>query len=466
LGGIAKENRVKKLLIIGGSDAGISAALRAKELCSTSEVTVVVADRYPNFSICGLPYYLSGEVADWQTLAHRTVRDIENEGVHLLLQHTAVSIDPAQKVVSVKGPEGDLRKLGYDRLILATGAESIRPRVEGLDLEGVFLLRWMDDAFKLERFLKDRQPRSATIVGAGYIGMEMADALTHRGIAVTVVEFADSVLTTVDKELGQRVETELRSRGVEVYTAVSVTGIGESGDQLSVLGSGGFSTTSDMVLVAVGARPRNEAALGAGIQTGLKGAIKVDPRMRTNVADIFAAGDCAETRHRLLAQNSYMPLGTTAHKQGRIAGENALGGEREFRGCLGTQAVKIFDLVAGRTGLRDCEALAAGLEPLTVEIETWDHKAYYPGAHKLWIRITGERGSHRLLGAQVLGHRNCEVSKRVDVFASAIHNGMSIEDINDLDLSYTPPLSSPWDPIQMSAQAWSKRVRVLTPKPI
>ncbi|MGC9195492.1 MAG: FAD-dependent oxidoreductase [Syntrophobacteraceae bacterium] len=456
---------MRRLLIIGGSDAGISAALRARELSPTSEVTVVVADKYPNFSICGLPFYLSGEVADWQTLAHRSARDIENEGVHLLLEHTALSIDAAQKEVTVQSPEGDLRRLGYDRLILGTGAESIRPRVEGMDLRGVFLLRWMDDAFILHRFLSERQPRSATIVGAGYIGMEMADALTHRGIAVTVVEFADCVLTTVDKEIGQRVETELGSHGVSVNTGVTVTSIVQSQDQLRVLGSGGFSTTSEMVLVAVGARPRNELALSAGIETGLKGAIKVDSRMRTNVEDIFAAGDCVETRHRLLAQNTYMPLGTIAHKQGRIAGENALGGEREFQGSLGTQAVKIFDLVAGRTGLRNCEALAVGLEPLTVETEAWDHKAYYPGAHKLWIRITGERSSHRLLGAQVLGHRNSEVSKRVDVFASAIHNGMSIEDLNDLDLSYTPPLSSPWDPIQMSAQEWSKRVRLLTQNP-
>lgn len=457
---------MRKLLIIGGSDAGISAALRAKELCPATEVTVVVADRYPNFSICGLPFYLSGEVADWQALAHRTARDIENEGIGLLLQHTAVSIDATQKEVSVRRPQGDLRKLGYDRLILGTGAESIRPRVAGMDLRGVFLLRWMDDAFILERFLSDRQPKSATIVGAGYIGMEMADALTRRGMAVTVVEFADSVLTTLDKEMGQRVETELGRHGVRVNTRVGVTGIVQSGDQLRVLGSGGFSTNSDMVLVAVGAHPRNELALCAGIQTGLKGAIKVDRRMRTNVADIFAAGDCVETRHRLLTQSTYIPLGTIAHKQGRIAGENAVGGDREFGGSLGTQAVKIFDLVAGRTGLRDCEALAAGLKPLTVETEMWDHKAYYPGAHKLWVRITAELGSHRLLGAQVLGHRHSEVSKRVDVFAAAIHNAMSIEDLNDLDLSYTPPLSSPWDPVQMSAQEWSKSARLLTPNPL
>jgi NADPH-dependent 2,4-dienoyl-CoA reductase/sulfur reductase-like enzyme len=183
--------------------------------------------------------------------------------------------------------------------------------------------------------------------------------------------------------------------------------------------------------------------------------------MRTNVPDIFAAGDCAETWHRLLNSYTYMPLGTTAHKQGRAAGENAVGGNRKFQGSLGTQAVKIFDLIAARTGLRDSEAVAAGFDPFTVEFETWDHKAYYPGAEKLTIRLTGNRTGKELLGAQMLGHKRSEVSKRIDVFASAIYNRMRIDELNDLDLSYTPPLSSPWDPVQMSAQAWSKRLSEL-----
>ncbi len=318
-----------------------------------------------------------------------------------------------------------MRKLAYDRLIITTGAESIRPKIEGIDLPDVMLLRWMDDAFAMRQYMNERQPRSAIIVGAGYIGMEMADALTYRGMEVTVVEFADSVLTT-------RVEAELKAHGVSVRTGISVAGIRQSGDQLSLLGSGGFSTTADMILVAVGARPRSDLARSAGIAIGHKGAIKVDRSMRANLPDIYAAGDCVETWHRLLKINTYMPLGTTAHKQGRTAGENAVGGNREFQGSLGTQAVKIFNLVAVRTGLRDFEAVSAGLAPVTVELESWDHKVYYPGAQKLWIRITGERGTHRLLGAQMLDHRQSEVSKRIDIFASAIHNGMRIDDLNDL----------------------------------
>ncbi|MGO9530877.1 MAG: FAD-dependent oxidoreductase [Syntrophobacteraceae bacterium] len=446
------------ILIIGGSDAGISAALRARELDPASEVTIVVADRYPNFSICGLPFYLSGEVDDWHTLAHRTVSDIENAGVRLLLEHSVSSIDPIAKLLSLSNREGTTQNLMYDRLIIGTGAESIRPPVDGINLPGVFLLRWMDEAFAMQQYINERQPRSAIIVGGGYIGMEMADALTYRGIDVTVVEFFDTVLTTVDPEFGGKVRTELEAHGVRIATGIAVTGVVQSEGKLIISGSNNYSAVGDMVLVAVGTRPNSKLARSAGVEIGLKGAIKVDHFMRTNVPDIFAAGDCVETWHRLLNSYTYMPLGTTAHKQGRVAGENAVGGNRKFQGSLGTQAVKIFDLVAARTGLRDSEAVAAGFDPFTVEFETWDHKAYYPGAEKLYIRLTGNRTGKELLGAQMLGHKRSEVSKRIDVFASAIYNRMRIDELNDLDLSYTPPLSSPWDPIQMSAQAWSRNL--------
>jgi NADPH-dependent 2,4-dienoyl-CoA reductase/sulfur reductase-like enzyme len=450
------------ILIIGGSDAGISAALRARELDPASEVTIVVADRYPNFSICGLPFYLSGEVGDWHTLAHRTVLDIENAGVRLLLEHSVSSIDPISKMVSLSNHEGTTQNLMYDRLIIGTGAESIRPPVDGISLPGVFLLRWMDEAFAMQQYMNERQPRSAIIVGGGYIGMEMADALTYRGIDVTVVEFFDSVLTTVDPELGGKVGKELEAHGVKIATRIAVTGIVQCEGKLIITGSNNFSAVGDMVLVAVGARPNSKLARSAGVEIGLKGAIKVDHFMRTNVPDVFAAGDCVETWHRLLNSYTYMPLGTTAHKQGRVAGENAVGGNRKFQGSLGTQAVKIFDLVAARTGLRDSEAVAAGFDPFTVEFETWDHKAYYPGAEKLYIRLTGNHSGKELLGAQMLGHKRSEVSKRIDVFASAIYNRMRVDELNDLDLSYTPPLSSPWDPIQMSAQVWNKRLSELS----
>ena len=210
---------------------------------------------------------------------------------------------------------------------------------------------------------------------------------------------------------------------------------------------------ADMVLVVVGVRPETTLAAEAGATLGVKGAIAVDPGMRTGLPDVFAAGDCVITHHRLLGE-TYLPLGTTAHKQGRVAGENALGGNREFAGSLGTQVVKIFDQAAARTGLRDHEAAPAGFDPVTVASEADDHKAYYPGSHRITMRVTGDRATGRLLGMQLFGHKNAEIAKRIDIAATAIFHGMTVDAVSDLDLSYTPPLGSPWEAVQMGAQAW------------
>lgn len=448
-----------RLLIIGGSDSGISAALRARELNREARITVVVADRFPNYSICGIPFYLSGEVGDFQDLAHRTAADIEDQAIELLLEHRAKAVDVGRKEVSVVNLSGETKRLPYDRLVIATGAVSVRPPIQDITLPGVFFLRWMGDAFEVNRWLSDRHPKSALVVGGGYIGMEMADALTHRGVAVTVVEYTPNVLQTVDPDLGELVRAELTGRSVEVATGVGVKSISQEGDKLRVIGSGDFEKTVDMVIVATGAAPETALAKSAGIVTGAKGAIRVDRKMATSNADIFAAGDCAETYHRVLNKNTYFPLRTTAHKQGRIAGENAAGGSREFSGTLGTQVVKIFGQVVARTGLREEEAKAAGFDPLSVDSDAWDHKAYYPGATRMKIRMTGDRRTGHLLGAQVLGRHGAEVSKRVDVLATALFHEMKVEALVDLDLSYTPPLSSPWDPVQMGAQRWAQELR-------
>ncbi len=442
-----------KFLIIGGSDAGISAALRARELDASAAITVVLADGYPNFSICGLPFFLSGETPDWHQLAHRT----EFEGIELFTWHTAVAIDPDKKTVEVVDHQDRRKSLSYDRLLIATGAGPLIPEIPGIDLPGVHTLHTMDDSFAVQQRLLEAKPRSAIIVGAGYIGVEMADALVHCGLQVTLVGKTTSVLATVDPELGDLIGDELQRHNVEVKTNVEVTGI-ESSGCLRVSGTNGFEQSADLVLVAAGVKPASELAVRAGISTGQKGAIRVDTSMRTDIPDIYAAGDCVETWHRVLEQYKYLPLGTTSHKQGRVAGENAVGGNRHFAGCVGTQVVKAFDLAAARTGLRDHEAKAAGFNPLTVETVAWDHKAYYPGAHEMRVRVTGDIDSGRLLGAQIVGHWQSEVAKRIDIFAAALFHGMSVDGFNDLDLSYTPPLSSPWDPVQIAAQAWCRKV--------
>lgn len=458
------------LVVIGGSDAGISAALRALELDAGVAATVVVADAYPNFSVCGIPYFVSGEVADWRSLAHRSVAELEATGMRLRLGTRAVRIDAAERRVEVSRPSGEAELLHYDELVVATGAAPVVPPVDGLSGpgalgpgEGVHLLRSMDDTFAVMATLERDSTSSAVIVGGGYIGLEMAEALVARGLEVTMVERLGEVLPTVDAGVGAHVREQLTNNGVKVLTGTAVTSVGRAGEGseaiVEVVASTdeGFETRlrADIVLVVTGVRPDTALGVSAGARLGAGRAIAVDEEMRTGVPGVLAAGDCVVTHHRLLGE-VWLPLGTTAHKQGRVAGENALGARRRFAGSLGTQVVKVFDHAVARTGLRDDEAAAAGFAPLTVAFEADDHKAYYPGSHRLSIHVTGDRRSGQLLGVQLFGHRDASVAKRIDTAAAAIFNGMSVESVSDLDLSYTPPLGSPWDALQLGAQAWSR----------
>ncbi|MBO0814902.1 MAG: FAD-dependent oxidoreductase [Actinobacteria bacterium] len=459
------------IVAVGGSDAGISAALRAREVDPGAAVTVVAADGYPNFSICGIPYYVSGEVTHWRNLAHRTTADLEAAGMRLRLDTTARRIDVEGRKLAVTGPHGGEDVIAYDQLVIGTGAVPVRPPIMGLDdlgpADGVHLLHSMDDTFAIMRTLERSTPDSAIIVGAGYIGLEMADALTVRGLAVTQIEQLPEVLPTVDPELGTLVRAQLEGHGVTVLTSTAVKSVSRTEPgaaaplKVEAVTAGGQQVTrhAGLVLVVTGVRPETGLAVSAGASLGARGAIAVDAMMRTGLPDVYAAGDCVITHHRLLGE-TYLPLGTTAHKQGRVAGENAAGGHREFAGSLGTQVVKIFDHAAARTGLRDHEAAAAAFDPLTVGWEADDHKAYYPGSHRIAMRFTGDRATGRLLGMQLFGHKNAEVAKRIDIAATAIYNGMTIDQISDLDLSYTPPLGSPWDAVQAGAQAWTRQAPI------
>ena len=454
------------LAIVGGSDAGISAALRARELDPTTEVTVVVADEYPNFSICGIPYYFTGEVQPWQSLAHRTAADLEATGMRLRLNTYATGIDVAGRRLDVRRPDGSSEQIAYDELIVGTGALPSHAGITGLDTlgpgDGVHVIHSMGDTFALDHDLTTRQPASAIIVGAGYIGLEMAEAFTARGMTVTQLQRGPEVLSTLDPELGARVHGELTAHGVGVVVNTTVAGIEKTPAGLTVTGTRQgepFAQTADLVLVVVGVRPNTELLEQAGASLGAGRAVVVDERMRTGLPHVWAAGDGIVTHHRLLGL-TYLPLGTTSHKQGRIAGENAVGGDRAFAGSVGTQVVKVFDLVAARTGLRQHEAETAGYTPSTIAAAADDHKRYYPGAHPIQFRITGDTSDGRLLGAQLVGRRGTEVAKRVDTYATALWAGMTVEQITELDLAYTPPLGSPWDAVQVATQAWDAQHRL------
>lgn len=449
---------MNRIVIVGGSDAGISAALRAREIDPELRPTVFVADRFPNFSICGLPFFLSGEIKDWKTLAHRNAADIQALGIDLRLEHRVDRIDPGKREITYSALSGETGRMAFDNLIIGTGAVSARPAFPFDPLPGVFFLRWMHDAFAVNDWLVNRQPRTAVVVGGGYVGLEMADALTLRGIDTTLIEYAPTVLQTLDPDFGKIIESELLNHSVRVVTGAGVQRITRDGDAIVVIGDEGFQQACDIVIVATGAVPETRLASEAGLSLGNRNAISINRRMETSVPGIFAAGDCVETWHRIIRRNTYMPLGTTAHRQGLVAGENAAGGKREFAGTLGSQVVKVFNKVAARTGLRDSEATAEGFEPFSVDGDYWDHKVYYPGATNIRIRMTGDRRTGRLLGVQMVGERSAEVSKRVDVIATAIFNEMKVADLTDIDLTYTPPLSSPWDPVAQIAMAWSRKV--------
>jgi NADPH-dependent 2,4-dienoyl-CoA reductase/sulfur reductase-like enzyme len=391
----------------------------------------------------------------------------------LRLDTTVRRIDVPARKLAITGADGREELLAYDKLIVGTGAVPVRPPIGGLAgpgalgaTDGVHLLHSMGDTFAVMRTLEQAVPARAVIVGGGYIGLEMADALTVRGLAVTQMEQLPEVLPTVDPQLGALVHAELAAHGVEVLTGTTVQAISKASPggagrlhvQATAADGSTVTRAADMVLVVVGVRPETTLAADAGAALGVKGAIAVDPGMHTSLPDVFAAGDCVITHHRLLGV-TYLPLGTTAHKQGRVAGENALGGNRQFAGSLGTQVVKIFDQAAARTGLRDHEARPAGFDPVTVGSQADDHKAYYPGSHKITMRVTGDRVTGQLLGMQLFGHKNAEIAKRIDIAATAIFHHMTVDGLSDLDLSYTPPLGSPWEAVQKGAQAWVRETQ-------
>lgn len=462
------------LAVVGGSDAGIEAARRCRELNPSVEVTVLLADAYPNLSICGLPYWHSREVPRWQDLAHRTVADLEATGMRLLANHevTSLDLDAGTLAFTDHGVPG---ALAFDRLILATGAVPARPAIRGLHAtssnrplgaeDGLHLLHTMPDAFALDTTITRAMQRSgsggsAVVVGAGYVGLEMADALTARGLRVVVLEQMPQVLPrTLDPGLAALVEAHLSEHGVDVRTDTRVDAVERSerdtghGPPLRVQ-VGNEALPADLILIATGVRPATDLAVAAGLKLGAGDAIAVDRQMRTSADGVWAAGDCVHTHHRLTGTETYLPLGTTAHKQGRVAGENVLGGSTEYTGSLGTQAVKIFDRVAAATGFRDSDARAAGFDSVTVGVTVDDHKRYYPGATDLALRLTADRQTGQLLGGQLVGAHGAEVSKRVDVLAAAIHSGLRIRELGDLDLSYSPPLSAPWDALQQAAHTW------------
>jgi CoA-dependent NAD(P)H sulfur oxidoreductase len=439
----------EKLVIIGGVAAGMSAAGRARRRNPDLEIIVLEKGQHVSYGACGLPSYLSGEVTDWNDLVVYTPEFFRDKrGIDVRLGHEAVQIEPGRKLVHALHSASQPIAISYDKLLIATGAAPAL-RIPGAELPGVFSCSDLSDAIRLREFLEKKKPKNAVVAGSGYIGLEVADALTRRGIEVTLLGRADHILDGFEPEIQKQVEGVLGANGVRIKMNCPVTQITESGsgDGLHVHHQGG-SESAGVAVIATGLVPRTSLCESAGVSLGSTGAIAVDDRMQTNTNGIYAAGDCAETLHLVSGKPVYFPLGTTANKMGRVAGENAAGGRARFEGIVGTLATKIFELEVARTGLSAAEARAAGFDPGSVTIHTAS-RAKYLGGRPLTATLLWDRPSGRFLGFQLAGEDGA--AKRVDAAAVALHARMRVADMLHLDLSYAPPFAPVWEALLIAA---------------
>jgi NADPH-dependent 2,4-dienoyl-CoA reductase/sulfur reductase-like enzyme/rhodanese-related sulfurtransferase len=431
-----------RILVIGAVAAGTSAAAKARRNTEDAEITIYERDSFISYSGCGMPYFLGGEVEKAEELSPRDPAFFrEKYNVEIKTRHEVLLIDPAQKRLRVKDlATGDVVDDHYDKLILATGARAVTPPIHGREKEHVFTLRNINDMLRIEQFLAEKHPKSAVIVGTGFIGMEMCESLTRLGISVTLLEKLPQVTPGLDPDMAILVEEHLKKSGITVKTGVSIA---EMTDE-SVLLADGTAFPAELVLLSTGIRPNGELASYAGVALGASGAILVNERMETNLADIYACGDCTEQFHVVTGKQVYRPLGSTANKTGRIAGDCATGGSLRYRGTLGTGIFRMLGLTVGQTGLTEREAREAGFDPVVCH-NTKPDKPEYLGGEEMTIKALADRATGRMLGVQIVGKAG--VDKRIDVFATAISFGAKAEDLFYLDLAYAPPFSTTKDPV-------------------
>jgi len=446
------------LIVVGGVAAGTKAAARARRVNRDIAITLYQDESEVSYTACGQPYYLSGLVPSREALIIRRASEFKADGIEVHLRHRVLDLSTEERVVKVRDLDRNrLEVVPYDRLILATGARPVIPAVPGSHLDGIVTLRTMAELDRFRSALDRLRPRGAVIVGGGYIGLEVAESLHALGVTVAIVERLARLFPRLDTEMGQRVHDYLIAQGVRVIVDDGMAEIAENAGRVSaVVTASSRKLPADLVVLAIGIRPNVELAEQGGIALGPTGAIAVDPRMETNVKDVFAAGDCAESFHRLTRAPVWEPLGDIANLQGRVAGENAAGGNARFPGVLGTGIFKTFDLNVGLTGLSEATARESGLSPIAAVISTRDKARYYPGAHELTLKLIAESVSGRLLGAQAVGLG--AVDKMIDIAATALLGGLSCRDLENADLAYAPPFSPVLSPIIVAASTLSSKL--------
>ncbi|GAQ24966.1 FAD-dependent oxidoreductase [Tepidanaerobacter syntrophicus] len=447
----------KNLVVIGGTAAGMSAAAQARRGDPSLPIIVFERTGYITYGSCGLPYYIGNVIKDVNKLITYTPEYMKKQrNIDVYILHEVVGINTQEKYVKVKNlKSGETFNQPYGQLVIATGAVSVVPKIPGIDNNGIFTLRNIEDGIKIKEFLSSKNVKHAAILGAGFIGLELAEALRNWGIDVNIFEMLPRILPQIDEELSALIEAELEKNSVKLYKNTKVVEFkpAEKGG-LKIITEGNNIFDADMVIAAVGVKPNTLLAQNAKIQTGTLGGIAVDKYMRTSCPDIWAAGDCTETYNRITKKPVYVPLGTTANKQGKIAGENAAGGSVIFPGIIGTQVTKIFNTYTATTGLNEISAKDAGMLPISAKIKHVDKAGYYPGSKSIHVKIIIDKNTAKVIGAQMAGSEG--VGKRIDIFATAITAGMTVYELNELDLAYAPPVSPVYDPVLIAASSGIK----------
>lgn len=436
-----------EVVVIGGVAAGMSAAAKIRRLRSDANLTVYEKGGFFSYGACGLPYYIAGLEDDPGKLVARSREEFAQAGIETLPHHEVLAVDPPKKTVRVKNLETDIVfEKSYDKLMLATGAQAVRPNIPGLEKRGVYPLKTMEQGIALKAAAAGSDARRVVVLGGGNLGLELAEAMHAQGSEVTVLEGRGQVLPQFLPEIGAMAAEELEKNGVRVRTGERVIAF-EGGESVSAVRTEAAVYPADIVVLAVGIRPDTSLLEGSGIALGKNVAVEVDRRMRTNMEDVYAAGDCAMVYHRLKGENVYFPQGTVANKCGRIAGANICGGEVEFPGTICSAALKVFGLELGRTGLSGDEA--PGAQSVTVTYP--NHPGYYPGAAHITVNLVYEKPSMRILGAQLAGGEGAAL--RTNIFAAAIEAGMTTKELGMSDMVYAPPFSNPWDVVHIACNA-------------
>jgi NADPH-dependent 2,4-dienoyl-CoA reductase/sulfur reductase-like enzyme len=438
----------ERLVVVGGDAGGMTAATQARRMRTASDLEIIALEkgRWTSYSACGIPYVVGGVVDDLDDLVVRRPEDFASASIDARVGHEVTALDLDSRRVEVRDHNEDTTyQLGFDLLHIATGASPTRPPLPGIDGDDVHGVQNLEDATHLLRHAETANIGDVVVVGAGYIGLEIAEAFVMRGARVTVVEGGEQVMPTLDADMASLVADALRNVGITVELGRRVTAF-EPGTVHTEAGD----LPSDLTVLGIGVGPNASLAADAGVTTGARGAIAVDRRQRTSAEGVWAAGDCCESFHLIAGQNVHIALGTVANKQGRVAGINLGGGYATFPGVIGTAVTKICSTEIARTGLTEREAERYGFEAVAATIESSTRAGYFPGAGRIKVKLVAEKRSGRVLGGQIVGLEGA--AKRIDVIAVAVTAGMTVEEMTALDLSYAPPFGPVWDPVLVAAR--------------